>query len=192
LRITRSLTFRTPPGLPIIAVPTKAGTGSKATRFTVITDETTDEEMPCAGTAFLPIAAVVGYELTLTKSRRLTTDTAIDSLTHANEAFVSRKADPWRAVRGMWPVLLVAGGSFGLAQFVSSNWLGYSLTDVLSSMTSLVATLLFLKVWRAPADPAFALDLPAQEPAAERRPALYGWMPWLVPSAVVMVWIHFG
>lgn len=98
----------------------------------------------------------------------------------------------WRAVRGVWPVLLVAGGSFGLAQFVSSNWLGYSLTDVLSSMTSLVATLLFLKVWRAPVDPAFALDLPAQDARPERKPAIYGWMPWLMLSAVVMVWIHFG
>ena len=98
----------------------------------------------------------------------------------------------WRAVRGVWPVLLVAGGSFGLAQFVSSNWLGYSLTDVLSSMTSLVATLLFLKVWRAPVDPAYSLDLPAQDARPERKPAIYGWMPWLLLSAVVMAWIHFG
>jgi lactate permease len=98
----------------------------------------------------------------------------------------------WRAIRGVWPVLLVSGGSFGLAQFVSSNWLGYSLTDVLSSMTSLVATLLFLKIWRSKPDPAFALSLPARDNSEPRRPALYSWLPWLILSAVVIVWIHFG
>jgi len=97
----------------------------------------------------------------------------------------------WRAIRGVWPVLLVAGGSFALAQFASSNWLAYALTDVLSSMASLVATLLFLKVWRTPVDPAFALDLPPR-PIEERMPAHYGWLPWLVLSAVVIVWFHFG
>jgi len=98
----------------------------------------------------------------------------------------------WRGIRGVWPVLLVAGGSFALAQFVSSNWLGYALTDVLASMASLVATLLFLKVWRTPFDPAFALDLPPRSTEDARVPALYGWLPWLVLSGVVIVWIHFG
>ena len=83
------------PGLPVIAVPTTAGTGSEATRFTVITDEATDEKMLCAGTAFLPVAALVDFELTLTKPKRLTADTAIDSLTHAIEAYVSRRANPF-------------------------------------------------------------------------------------------------
>jgi alcohol dehydrogenase class IV len=81
------------PGLPIIAVPTTAGTGSEATRFTVITDETTDEKMLCIGLAFLPVAALVDYELTLTKPLRLTADTGVDALTHAIEAYVSRRAN---------------------------------------------------------------------------------------------------
>ena len=96
------------PGLPIIAVPTTAGTGSEATRFTVITDEATDEKMLCAGTAFLPIAAVVDYELTLTKPRRLTADTAIDSLTHAIEAFVSRRANPFSDEMALAAMRLIA------------------------------------------------------------------------------------
>lgn len=83
------------PGLPIIAIPTTAGTGSDATRFTIITDETTDEKMLCAGLAYLPVAALVDYELTLTKPRRLTADTGIDSLTHAIEAYVSKRANPF-------------------------------------------------------------------------------------------------
>ncbi len=83
------------PGLPIIAIPTTAGTGSEATRFTIITDEATDEKMLCPGVGYLPVAALVDFELTLTKPRRLTADTAIDSLTHAIEAYVSRRANPF-------------------------------------------------------------------------------------------------
>lgn len=81
------------PGLPVIAIPTTAGTGSEATRFTIVTDGETDEKMLCAGLAYLPVAALVDYELTLGKPRRLTADTGIDSLTHAIEAYVSRKAN---------------------------------------------------------------------------------------------------
>jgi alcohol dehydrogenase class IV len=82
-------------GLPLIAIPTTAGTGSEVTRFTVITDEATDEKMLCTGTAFCPTVALVDYELTLSKPRRLTADTGLDSLTHAIEAYVSAKRNPF-------------------------------------------------------------------------------------------------
>jgi len=96
------------PGLPIVAIPTTAGTGSEATRFTIITDETNDEKMLCAGLAFLPMLAIVDYELTLTKPLRLTADTGIDALTHAIEAYVSKLANPFSdgmaiaAMRAIW------------------------------------------------------------------------------------------
>jgi alcohol dehydrogenase class IV len=83
------------PGLPIIAIPTTAGTGSEATRFTIITDTETDEKMLCAGLAYLPQIALCDYELTLTKPLRLTADTGIDSLVHAVEAYVSKQANPF-------------------------------------------------------------------------------------------------
>ncbi|MBV9825779.1 MAG: iron-containing alcohol dehydrogenase [Alphaproteobacteria bacterium] len=82
-------------GPPIIAIPTTAGTGSEVTRFTVITDTATDEKMLIAGLACCPTAAIVDYELTLTMPLRLTADTGIDSLTHAIEAYVSRRANPY-------------------------------------------------------------------------------------------------
>ena len=82
-------------GIPLVAVPTTAGTGSEATRFTVITDEETDEKMLCPGAAFCPVAALVDYELTLTMPRRLTADTGVDTLTHAIEAYVSAKRNPF-------------------------------------------------------------------------------------------------
>lgn len=83
------------PGLPVIAIPTTAGTGSEATRFTIVTDDETDEKMLCVGLAYLPVAAIVDYELTLAKPARLTADTGIDALTHAIEAYVSRRANPF-------------------------------------------------------------------------------------------------
>jgi|HubBroStandDraft_1064217.scaffolds.fasta_scaffold00005_26 alcohol dehydrogenase class IV len=83
------------PGLPLIAIPTTAGTGSEVTKFTVITDVETDEKMLIAGLGVTPLAAIVDFELTLTAPLRLTADTGIDALTHAIEAYVSRKANPF-------------------------------------------------------------------------------------------------
>jgi alcohol dehydrogenase class IV len=82
-------------GLPIIAVPTTAGTGSEATRVAVISDTETQEKMLCMGLGLMPVAALVDFELTLSMPYRLTADTGIDSLCHALEAFVSRKANPF-------------------------------------------------------------------------------------------------
>jgi alcohol dehydrogenase class IV len=82
-------------GPPIVAIPTTAGTGSEVTRFTVITDTETDEKMLIAGLACCPAAAIVDYELTLSMPLRLTADTGLDSLTHAIEAYVSRRANPF-------------------------------------------------------------------------------------------------
>ena len=50
-------------GLPIIAIPTTAGTGSEATRVAVITDTETQEKMLCMGLGLMPMAALVDYEL---------------------------------------------------------------------------------------------------------------------------------
>ena len=82
-------------GPPLIAIPTTAGTGSEVTRFTVITDTETDEKMLIAGLTCCPLAALVDYELTLSMPLRLTADTGLDSLTHAIEAYVSRRAHPF-------------------------------------------------------------------------------------------------
>ncbi|MBH0119253.1 iron-containing alcohol dehydrogenase [Rhodococcus sp. CX] len=85
----------TGPALPIVAVPTTAGSGSEATQFTVISDSVSDEKMLCPGLAFLPIAAVIDFELTMSMPPRLTADTGVDALTHAVEAYVSKKANPF-------------------------------------------------------------------------------------------------
>ena len=81
-------------GLPIIAIPTTAGTGSEVTHHSVIVDTRTNnlEKISCRGEGFVPIVSIIDYELTLSKPRRLTIDSAIDTLTHGIEAYVSKKA----------------------------------------------------------------------------------------------------
>ena len=96
------------PALPIVAIPTTAGTGSEATRVTVITDDETGEKMLCAGLAFLPTIAIVDYELTLSCPRRLSADTGIDALTHAIEAYVSRRANPFSDAMALSAMRLIA------------------------------------------------------------------------------------
>ncbi len=109
-----------------------------------------------------------------------------------------------RSVKALWPVLLVSGASFAFGQFVSSNFLDYALTDVLSSLIALVVTVLFLQVWHPAVDPAFSVSGRMVQPAgadvaigasiarAPRGgvPAWQGWIPWLVVSAVVIAWTH--
>lgn len=98
-----------------------------------------------------------------------------------------------RSVRSLWPVLLVAGGSFAATQFVSSNFISYSLTDVLSSLGSLIVTLLFLQVWRPRHDPEFAVRDPGALHHGPPGVALWeGWLPWVIVSVVVILWTSFA
>jgi len=97
-----------------LAIPTTAGTGSEVSRFTVITDSETDEKMLIAGASLVPNAAIVDFELTLSMPARLTADTGTDSLTHAIESYVSRRANAFAdafaltAMKAIWAALPVA------------------------------------------------------------------------------------
>ena len=95
-------------GIPIIAIPTTAGTGSEVTRFTIISDETTDEKMLCVGKGFMPSVALIDYELTISLPKRATADTGIDALTHAMESYVSKKANPYSDTQALAAMQLIA------------------------------------------------------------------------------------
>lgn len=56
--------------------------------------------------------------------------------------------DGRRGVKQTWPVALVAGAAFGLAQFVTSNYFAVELTDVVAAVVTVAAVLLMLKVWQ--------------------------------------------
>jgi alcohol dehydrogenase class IV len=94
--------------VPVVAIPTTAGTGSEATRFTVITDTERNEKMLIAGLGAMPAAAIVDWQLTLSVPQRITADTGIDSLTHALEAFVSKRANPHADALALAAMALIA------------------------------------------------------------------------------------
>ena len=87
-----------------------------------------------------------------------------------------------RSVRALWPLLLVAGGSFGICQFLASNYIDYTLTDVLASLGSLAATFILLRFWKPAPDPDFMIrpTVLAAERAADAVPAWQGWLPWII------------
>ncbi|HWW21653.1 MAG TPA: L-lactate permease, partial [Steroidobacteraceae bacterium] len=97
-----------------------------------------------------------------------------------------------KSMRALWPMLFVAGGSFALAQFFCSNYVDYSLTDVLSAIISLAVTLIFVRLWSPSPDPEYAVRRPAPSaPSGQTRAPVagwQGWIPWLVVSAVVIIW----
>lgn len=94
--------------IPVIAIPTTAGTGSECTRVTIISDSQSAEKMLCMGPGLMPKAAVVDYELTLTAPFRITADTGIDALTHAIEAYVSKKANLYSSHQAIAAMKLIA------------------------------------------------------------------------------------
>ncbi|MDO4696452.1 MAG: iron-containing alcohol dehydrogenase [Neisseria sp.] len=94
--------------LPLISIPTTAGTGSECTRFTVITDESNQEKLLCSGPSFMPSAALVDYGLTHSVPPRTTADTGIDALTHAIEAYVSRKSGLFSDMQALAAMRLIA------------------------------------------------------------------------------------
>lgn len=80
---------------PVALIPTTAGTGSEATKFTIITDTEKDVKMLLKGDALLPQLAVLDPAFTLSAPKSVTAATGMDALTHAVEAYTSRKATPF-------------------------------------------------------------------------------------------------
>jgi alcohol dehydrogenase class IV len=80
------------PGLPLVAVPTTAGTGSEVTRVAVITDTDRDVKMMMLDGHLMARVAISDYKLTISTPASLTSWVGVDSLTHAIEAYVSKKA----------------------------------------------------------------------------------------------------
>jgi lactate permease len=93
----------------------------------------------------------------------------------------------WRAVRGVWPALLVTGGSFALVQFLVANFVGPALVDVAAGLVALVSVALFLQVWQPAPDPEFASTAPAPDPPLSRWSLVRAWVPWVLLSLLVFV-----
>ncbi|MEF1309347.1 iron-containing alcohol dehydrogenase [Vibrio mytili] len=96
------------PIMPLIAIPTTAGTGSEVTKVTIITDESNDEKLLCMGPGLIPSAAIIDFSLSMTAPERITADTGIDALTHAIEAYVSGKSGLFTDQQALLAMKLIA------------------------------------------------------------------------------------
>lgn len=80
--------------LPMIAVPTTAGTGSEMQSFAIISDSQTHMKMPCGDPRAAPAIAILDPMLTLTCPAAVTALTGVDAISHAIESYVTRRRTP--------------------------------------------------------------------------------------------------
>lgn len=112
--------------------------------------------------------------------------------------------DGWRGIRETWPAALVAGFSFAVTQYFTSNFMGPELPDITSALVSLVSLTLFLKVWHPKqaeeteitginADGTAILGKVGGQPggapsAYDVATVLKAWSPFLVLTVLVTLW----
>jgi alcohol dehydrogenase len=96
------------PGLPVIAVPTTAGTGAETNTYGVITDETTGRKTYVGHPSVLPVATILDPELTLALPSGPTGATGVDALTHSLESLLSRNPNPFAEALALQVIRTVA------------------------------------------------------------------------------------
>jgi alcohol dehydrogenase len=94
--------------LPIVAVPTTAGTGAETNAFGVVTDETARRKFYVGHASSLPAAAILDPELTVGLPPAATAATGMDALIHALESYLSVRANPWSAGIALRVIEMVA------------------------------------------------------------------------------------
>jgi L-lactate transport len=109
--------------------------------------------------------------------------------------------DGFKGVRQTWPAVLVAGGTFAVVQFFTSNFIGPELPDITSALACLVVTTAFLKVWHP--KEAFAFSASTGKTTSRLAPVgaqvadkvsyttgeiLKAWSPFIILTAIVIVW----
>lgn len=102
--------------------------------------------------------------------------------------------DGWRGIKETWPAVMVAGGSFAIAQYLSSNFLGPELPDIISSLVSLVCLTLFLKRWQPVRIFRFGdigasqVDMTLARTRYTAGQVIRAWSPFLFLTATVTLW----
>lgn len=106
----------------------------------------------------------------------------------------------WSGLRGVWPAVLVSGGSFAIVQFAWSNFVGPELVDIIGGLVSIFCLALFCRWWR----PAQEWDFPkptehapvsgggvaviAPGASMAARTVARAWIPWVLLSVFVTIW----
>ena len=110
--------------------------------------------------------------------------------------------DGWRGVRETFPAIVVGGGSFAIAQFLTSNYIGPELPDITAAIASLVSLTLLFKVWQPKHIFRFenqvdgknqmgdTKSVSAPLPTTHYSPAqiIKAWMPFVILTAIVSLW----
>jgi alcohol dehydrogenase len=96
------------PALPLVAVPTTAGTGTETNPFGVITDPVARRKFYVGGATALPAAAILDPELTVGLPPAATAATGMDALVHALESGMSRRANPWSEGIGRQAIRMIS------------------------------------------------------------------------------------
>src|SRR3954465_9241889 len=130
-------------GLALIAKTSPVAFGALGTPITTLADVTQIDEMR--------LSAMAGRQLPL--------------FSLIVPAWLVWTMAGWRGVRGVWPAILVSGGSFALVQLWVSNWFGPRLVDVAGGLVSLICLAVFLKFWRPAVIWQFAAESPADNSA---------------------------
>jgi lactate permease len=103
----------------------------------------------------------------------------------------------WRGLKGIWPALLVSGGSFAVVQCAVANLLGPALVDVLGGLVSLVCLALLLRLWQPAQIWRFDHDPPADmvarlhtttSPSPTPPQIFNAWVPWILLTVFVLLW----
>ncbi|MDN5987848.1 MAG: L-lactate permease, partial [Hafniaceae bacterium] len=102
--------------------------------------------------------------------------------------------DGWRGIKETWPAVVVAGGSFAVAQYLSSNFIGPELPDIISSLVSLVCLTTFLRVWQPKRIFRFndvgasVTDQTLARQNYTAKQVIRAWMPFIFLTATVTIW----
>jgi lactate permease len=159
------------------------------------------------GTPILTLGAVTGIDpmlLSAMAGRQLPIVSVIVP------AWLVATMSGWKGLRGVWPAVLVSGGSFAIVQFLWSNYVGPELVDIVGGLVSLGCLTIFCTVWR----PAESWDFPEEDRAQSgtggslpakagshevkraqagshthtRAEVMRAWMPWVFLSVFVTAW----
>ena len=104
--------------------------------------------------------------------------------------------DGWRGVKETWPAVIVGGGSFALAQYLTSNFVGPELPDITASIASLVSLTILLKYWQpkhifrfANEDDSMSENLAAQKQQKYSLAQIAkAWSPFAILTVMVTIW----
>ena len=96
--------------------------------------------------------------------------------------------DGWKGIKEVWPAALVAGASFAISQYLTSNFIGPELPDVTSAIVSIVATTVFLKYWK-PKNVMKTVELDEVVSSSHTSAqVLKAWSPFIILSVMVTIW----